>query len=62
MACDSTGELFEKRIEFADALHVLQRKLRHIDKELAERARVSTSEREQERPRDVYLARRRECV
>ena len=62
MACDSTRELFEKRKEFADALHILQRKLRHIDKELAERVRVSTSEGEQKSPRDVYLARRRECV
>jgi hypothetical protein len=62
MACNSTRELFEMWKEFADTLHILQRKLRHIDKELAERVRVSASEREQKPPRNVCLTRRRECI
>ena len=45
MACDCTRELFEKRKEFTNALHILQRELRHIDKEFTEGARMSTSER-----------------
>jgi len=44
MARHSARELFETRKEFADALHILQRKLRHIDEKLAERGRMSTSE------------------
>jgi hypothetical protein len=45
MACDCTRELFEKWKEFTNALHILQRKLRHIDKEFTERVRMSTGER-----------------
>lgn len=62
MARDSTRKLFEMWKEFADALHILQRKLRHIDMKLAERVRVYTSEREQKHPRNAYLTRRRECI
>ena len=46
MACDCTRELLEKRKEFTNALHILQRKLRHVDKEFMECARMSTGERE----------------
>ena len=46
MACDCTRELFEKWKEFTNALHILQRKLRHIDKEFTERVRMSSGERE----------------
>ena len=62
MACNSTRELFEMWKEFTDTLHILQRKLRHIDKEVAERVRVSTSEREQKPSRNVCLTCRRECI
>jgi len=58
MARDSTRELFEVRKELTNALHILQRKLRHINKELAERVRVSTREREQKTPRNACLTRR----
>lgn len=57
-ACNGTRELFEPRKELADALDVLQRELRHVDEELAERLPVSTSEREQKVPRDVRVTRR----
>lgn len=62
MACNSTRELFEKWKEFTNALHILQRELRHIDKESTERVRMSTGEREQKPPRNVCLTRRRKCV
>jgi hypothetical protein len=45
MACDCTRELFKEWKEFTNALHILQRELRHIDKEFTERVRVSTGER-----------------
>jgi hypothetical protein len=45
MACDCTRKLFEKWKEFTNALHILQRKLRHVDKEFTERVRMSTGER-----------------
>ena len=55
MTCNGTGKLFEVRKELANAMHVLQCKLRHINEESAERVRVSTSKRDQETPRNVCL-------
>ena len=62
MACNSTRELFEKWKEFTNALHILQRELRHVDKESTERAPMTTGEREQKPSRNVCLTRRRKCI
>ena len=58
MTCDSTRKLFEVRKKLTNALHILQRKLCHVNEESAERVRVSASEREQKVSRNACLTRR----